>query len=471
MRILFLSHYAEPLRAVRPVIEGAKAAGHEIFVTNLERVENERERVRGVVSELGIEPEFLEEIPWVDPPLYDLIKRIDDAGAHRLAREASLRQADGARAALLLDSVRPDVVVVMNEHMRLLRAVVGCAHRRGIGTVCAQWAVGNASVRHTLEMVNRARLGPDFADAQMDSPEGESSAPLDPAALPPDFTDGEVDRVADLVRRWDAEPGAIGRYWGTGAADRLAVFGEGPLETYVRLGTDRDRCRVVGSVVYEPLLERGRSLDRSAAAISARRGALGLPGEGPVVLWATNDQATYWKRAHDEDAMSAGWVSARDALLSAADDLTIALRVHPKEDPEQYRAVWEGCDRVVVADRGETADYLEAADFCLTRFSSVAFSATCLGVPAVTMNFPRVPGGTLYEDLGGTLHANSAGELATIALGLVTGEMLAESRSRGDRLIHRLVDLGDESAASRLLAVIEEAAAEAGRGASAYSAA
>ncbi|MEL6330294.1 MAG: hypothetical protein AAFR38_11590 [Planctomycetota bacterium] len=439
MKLLVVSHYSEPLKAVLPVIEGAISRGHHVDVAHLERVADDRARSAAVIEGVPVRSEF---VP-LEPLIEESMGRV--AGP---ARAVAVNQAESARVRDLLDRSRPDAVVLLNEHMGHCRWLIHEANRRGVLTCFFQWGIGNASTRHTLEMAARKKLGPDFAQAA-------ESSPAQLAAWLSARSRAKGPSLIGVLDEHAAPPPVPAPYWGCGNARIAAVMGRGSEDTFTALGGAPGRCRVVGSTVYEPLVRRRDEIDRSPEALRHARVGLGLPEGGPLVLWATNDQQTYWDRAHARGAMCEAWLAARDAVLSADPRANILLKIHPKESPEQYRSVWEGQPRVRVMHDADVWRLLESVDVCLTRFSSVAFSAVCLGVPAVTMNFPPVPGGTLFEDIGGTLHANAPAELReNIRMALSAGHA-HDLRRRADRLIERFLDIAEQSPADRTLRMLE----------------
>jgi len=454
MRLLVLPHYSEPLKALWPAVQAARGRGHEVTVVNLVRLPEDRDRAAGLLEAWGEPANFVD----VDaarlgariPRGHPLRERAGDSETNRW-QQARERAVMRTLAHELLDAHRPDAVLLANEHMELPARLLVEAAARGIPAVCFQWTIANSSVRHSQEMLDRHELRP------------VEAGPPSNAAVPLKQRVGATAYAA--VRRFRPPgPPRIDQptpYFGGGHATRLAVIGEGSKRVYADLGTDPGKVVVTGHPLYEQLLAEARARDLAAPAPdalprvdTAARAALNLPPApaNPVLLWCTNDQRTYYRQHHTHEQMVGHWSAIRDRLLATDPSLHLALKLHPKETLDDYRGVFEGRPRVHVIGDVPVQDVIPACELFLTRFSSTAVSAICLDRGVVTLNIPKVPGGTLYEDTGGTRHANTLDELSDAVAGLLH-DPDARANASADRatFVRDYIDVTDRRAADRLV--------------------
>lgn len=268
-------------------------------------------------------------------------------------------------------------------------------------------------------------------------------------------------RLAPLMRA-HGEPIAFPTpYYGGGNATALAVIGDGCRDVYTELGVSTEKIRVTGYPLYEDMV---RAADESRASLHTPncelRAALGLPTVGPVVLWCTNDQTTYWEHDHDEKTMRRAWRDVRDAVLGCIPSAHLVIKPHPKESPVPYDELVRGEPRATVAANAELVPLIEDAAAVITRFSSTGVTALCRGVPVITVNFPKVPGGTLFEDTGGTLHCNTPEELrASLTRLTLDPGVWDDVADRRHAFLRRFVSIDPgRSASDRLVDLMEELA-------------
>lgn len=428
MKVLFLPHYSEPLKVMWPLVCATRERGHEASVVNMVRMADDRARVAALLES------YAEPAKWVDLPQNLVTAKADP----------NLRAATHREAIALIERERPDVLVVDNEHIEFLAYTIDAATRRGIPSLCYQWTIANSSVRHTLEM--RERI-PKFRKEAIEQ-----------GCRKPKVVTQPVEEVIGGVIEFPLP------YFGGGNATKMAVIGDGTRRVYEELGVPREKIVVTGYPIYEELYRKGRP-----AACGMRHGKigvrerLGLPTDRPLFLWCTNDQKTYYQYDHTYEVMLDSWKKIRDAILEAMPGCQLVMKLHPKEPAAEYRPVVEGQPRVSLVGDCDVWELIAECDWFLTRFSSTGVSAMCLDKVTFSCNWPKVPGGTLFEDTGGTLHSNTLEEFAA-QLKLVTASEAArrDAAARRERFIKEYIDIRERPATERFVDAVEQLAVECG---------
>lgn len=223
----------------------------------------------------------------------------------------------------------------------------------------------------------------------------------------------------------------------------------------MELGVDPKKIRIVGFPIYEELYHKAER--NGIEGNTALRRQLGLPLDKPLFLWGTNDQRSYYEGQYSYEKMLDSWKAIRDVILKVNPDWHLVIKLHPKESIEDYLPVVHYQPRVTLIKDCNIWELIAESSFFLTRFSSTATSAICLGKPTVTHNIPEVPGGVLFEDIGGTFHANTLEDLEKFVSGLAYNpEMQAEAARRREEFIEYQIDINERPAADRFVDLVED---------------
>ena len=454
MRVLFLPDYSEPLKVFLPLIDAVRKRGHEARILNIIRgvSDTDRAKVDNILEQrqekadylIGPDQSDLSLVCGIPKLLWRILDRVRLVPALR-GSQLALRAEMQRMAKSWLNSIEPDVLVVANDHIDFLSYFIDVAHSKGIPSVCYQWNIGNVSVRHAKEMLER------FSKVSALSP-------------PPVGAGGALERSLKAVGNkyldsYEAKKGLRIQfptpYYGGGNATKFAVIGKGCFDAYVAMGTDPNKMVVTGYPIYEELYHEAEQARANRNPDQRRR--LGLPVDAPLFLWCTNDQRTYYEHDYTYEQMLDSWIAIRDLVFRVNPEWHLVIKIHPKERAADYWPLVRDEPRATLIEDCDVWQLIAECDCFLTRFSSTAVSALCLAKPTLTCNYPKVPGGTLYEDIGGTLHANTLEELEAHAQGLAYDPAVqAEATRRREVFIRDYIDIRDRPAADRFVDLLEE---------------
>ena len=452
-KLLFSPCYAEPLKAMVPLIEAANPS-YDVFVLNtISPSVNDKAKSEPILlaTQIPFASEYeragtgdlLEKRPrwmWlllgVDDRARKLTKGIITQALVQYAHEARWRRI----SQYWLDTVQPSALIVGVETTPIQKHLIEECNRRAIKTVMLQWGIANASVRHTREMAER------FAK--------RDALTLNRRARWRKKLIGLLTRV--VLRLTGLYIKIPSRVFGGGHAKVFAIIGQGSYENYVELGINPDKMVVVGYPIYEGLYRNAEELTNDQDASQALYDSLGLSPGREMILWCTNDQRTYYEALCSYEELLESWKSKIRILLALGEGYEIVVKLHPKELLRDYEPLGKLSDRVHVVEDYDVRKMIPHCCLFITRFSSTAVDAMCLGKPVITHNYPLIPGGTLYEDIGGTIHVKSDEEFRDAVTGiLVDGRLLRLTEDQRNQFVSHYLDFSDEPAATRFIHLID----------------
>lgn len=451
MRVLFIPDYAEPLIALLPLVRAVRERGHKPDILCWSRVEGDKDRIPKILAQYGDTAQYIE---TPDSSFSGLLGYLFPKIPQYSVIQLTLQQKCMRKlASHKLTEFSPDVLVVTNEHLPMLAYFIDIATQRRIPSICYLSFSGAFSERKLREQYNR------LIDAKTQKGPHRT---LRPGPFPPQRG------FAKKIFMWVVEMGLhtyralyhlditfLTPYWGGGNATCLTAIGKGSRATFIELGVNPKKLRITGFPLYEDLYHKAQQ--NNYKINPDLRIQLGLPLDKPLFLWCTNDQLSYYQHLYSYEEMLASWKSIRDVLLRVNPKWHLVIKLHPKESKDDYWPVVCDEPRVTLIEDCDVWELIAECDFLLTRFSSTATSAICLGKSVLTHNYPKVPGGVLFEDIGGTFHANTLEELETFARGIAyNSDMQIEAMRRREEFIKSQIDIQDRPAAERFVDLLEE---------------
>jgi hypothetical protein len=355
------------------------------------------------------------------------LKTLDEIGRFWQAR-------DLARAAL--DRHQPAALVVIQDTLLFERFLVREANARGIPTLVVQWAFSYEQAMYDrIRAIQHARPGrgsPSLLRRKLVAPLTTTAYRGTLRALGLSF---------DLVNSY-----------GGGEAKLFAVMGEAFREQFVRQGIRDKRIVVTGHPTHDLVFRRATSIDDAERAAIRRR--YELEPAGTIVLYAT--QPVLWRKVMTRETLERN-VRAIASAIAARPGCRLILKLHPREDPADYRFCAELDPPVRVIAQAEMPDLIAATDLFVSSSSSTVLLAMMLDRPIVTLNFDAVPHFDQFEPIGGTIHIRTYEQFASALDRLLDDRQAANDlRRRRQHVIARYTRF-DGRAAERIAGVLAEA--------------
>lgn len=241
-----------------------------------------------------------------------------------------------------------------------------------------------------------------------------------------------------------------------GGSDLAAICAWGERSAaHFRRVAPADRVRITGNPRYD-----GIDMDRVRVEGKALRERLGLSGRLVGFLSNPIDDQGFCTTEEKLGLFERFTASAAPTL--AKHDVTVVVKLHPREDAAAFRDVAArlgarpGCPRIVVAADAPILPLLSALDAGVVLTSTVGLEAMLFGVPVGALEIPRAGHVFDYVESGAAvpLHADERAAREVAALLTESAEQQATARARyvHDHLAHR------GEAGARMAAVLREAA-------------
>ena len=219
------------------------------------------------------------------------------------------------------------------------------------------------------------------------------------------------------------------------APDWLAVPDSWTREAYASLGYPVERVMICGHPQYDHILEVGAGIAGEGRKGVRKRLFPSMGGELPLVVFAAEISAgirpqQYYELSDDYTLSGRGKSVGRteivleeflDALAAAACHAYRVLRLHPKNDPDEFKRYAEEFD--YVSQNEPPYHLIYAADLVVGMSSILLFEAALMGTPTLSV-LPRT---TEKESVIGVLAGitpcvTTREQLISILPGLLSGE-------------------------------------------------
>lgn len=144
----------------------------------------------------------------------------------------------------------------------------------------------------------------------------------------------------------------------------------------IREGFDSDTLAITGNPYFDDIAQSKQQFT------TEQRQTLRAGLHKHVLLFASQPIEFHYGTALGYTEKTA----LQEILLSIPDNTTIIIRPHPKENPEELRAVAESTNAHYIIDaKTPLQDAIMASDIILSPFSTILIDAALLGVPAISL--------------------------------------------------------------------------------------
>ena len=238
--------------------------------------------------------------------------------------------------------------------------------------------------------------------------------------------------------------------YGGGESRRFTVTGEALIEQFEHQGVSRDKMVVTGDPQYDDLYLRKLNAEPSATK-SRICSEMGLP-IGTLAVYTTQHHVKYGYLTADEHRRHTSIVI--ESVLNLNDSILI-IKIHPKEELEEYAFVSRYGSRVAVCKDYNLIDLVEACDVFISQLSSTILLPIAWGKPVLSFNFTDVPAGNFFGELGGTLHVSDPDEFQNALLSLIKDEDVRKHLSIDQQRVTSQYMKFDGNITQRIVSLIE----------------
>ncbi|MBT5492475.1 hypothetical protein HOK00_09735 [bacterium] len=316
----------------------------------------------------------------------------------------------------IIGRIQPDLVIVGSDSRTLERYIIEHCEKKDIPSICFQWAlsaISKNSIREgktrTLSIETRT-----IYEQIMDKLYNAVSY------LVGRFN-GLIVRILMLRIKLRIIPSEKIRVFGQGNATKLALIGESSKKFQEEMGTPIEKIEVVGHPLYENIYNNitlGISNKVNKEEVFKK---LNIPINSNFILWANNDSKKQYAKYYSDEFMFKSWEEKILAILDANKEIYIIFKIHPVWNSlKDFQRLESISPRIRVLSGMDIEDLLPFSSALVVRHSMAAIFGMLYQVPLISFNYPPLPVGGLFGEIGGTIHVNNNSELKKVMFELLS---------------------------------------------------
>ena len=405
--ILFVSIYYEVLKTYIPLINHLRKR-HKIYLLAKHYPnKKDKEKTEKALKELDVPGMTLESFELGDQPSW----RSGPGSTNRWYRLTDMflkglyisRKARTIARATL-DRVNPKIIILASDGRTLERYLVEEAEKRGIPSLCFQWALTAISEKAITEGKTR-----DLLDRKKGFKEKFSDLLYNYITLFVSKFNGFCGLFLELRIKLRVKLDRKFSVFGQGNATALALIGNGSYDFHVKMGTPKQKLFITGHPLYEEtFILASNGFHKTEEGRQNAHEAIRIPKNGEFILWANNDSKKQYARFYSHSQMLTSWKSKINYLLESDENIYVVFKLHPVwNDFEEFKELAVMSERVRIVKDVNLEELLPYASILLVRHSMSAIFGFLYSIPVISFNHPPLPVGRLFKDIGGTIHVDN----------------------------------------------------------------
>ena len=430
-KILFLSCYHEVLKTFLPYIQNLKS-NYDIYVlSSCLPFGDDEQRCQKLLAENSIKG-----ITWKSESPVDNIQNyvnVKRKVSNTFLKPVLFSYREKKKAKRLFNDIRPDIIIVDTDKRALEKYIIEEAHSHSVPSICFQWSMGPISKRAFIENKSESIIGREKSNNK-----NIWKVIYRISKIPKSI----------LIRVLRLKTPFYAKCFGGGNASVLAAIGEGSKDFYSSMGINPKKIRVVGHALYEDIYLRAvdKKNEKSKEKTKIFE-SLNIPLNSNYILYCTS----YLKPGYYKFLSKDGVYLARErkikTFLDIDNDLYVVIKLHPREDIAQFSSLTNLSSRVRVLRDVETNQLIPFCSMLLIRNSTTAIYGMMYKKTVISHNYPPLPMGTLYGELGGTIHVNSEEELKEVVSKIFKKEesMLRLKKDRRDQFLSKYLNINPDN--------------------------
>jgi len=413
--ILFVSIYYEVLKTYIPIIRHLKKNGHRIYLLAKHYPnKKDKEKAEKALKELDVPGVTLESFELVDQSSwrtgrgltnrwYRLIDTLFN-GVHVNRKGQKIAKAT-------LENINPKIIVLGSDGRTLEKYLVKEAEKKDIPSICFQWALTALSEKaikegKTRNLLNRKKC---FREK---------------------FSNLLYKYISFFVFRFNSFLGwLLGlrikpkvrfdrnfTVFGQGNATALALIGKGSYDFHLKMGTPKNKLFITGHPLYEEtFILASKGLHKTEEGRQKAYDAVKIPTNEKFILWANNDSKKQYSSLYSNNQMLTSWKQKINCLLESDSRTYIVFKLHPAwNDYEDFKELDQISERVRIVKDVNLEELLPYTSILLVRHSMSAIFGLLYNIPVISFNYPPLPVGRLFKDIGGTIHVDDDTQLKEV---------------------------------------------------------
>lgn len=207
------------------------------------------------------------------------------------------------------------------------------------------------------------------------------------------------------------------RIFGQGNSTKLALIGESSRKYQIEMGTPAEKIEIVGHPLYENIFNNRSEKNISDKVKLYKK--LNLPLDANFVLWVNGDQKKRYLKFYSDELMFESRKKQLLTILNSNHKIFILFKLHPRGDRiSEYKKIESISPRIRIISEINIEDILPFSSALIVRYSMSAIDGILFNIPLISINYPPLPAGNLFNEIGGTIHIKDNNELESIMLKL-----------------------------------------------------
>ena len=386
-KIVFVSSYYEVLKTLDPLIKHFNKEFEVYVLASCIPVGNDFDKCKSLLNKLEVAHKI-----WISKNPVDIEPLISDKSESPIDGVGYLYR-EKQYANKFIREFKPDILVVTADRREFEKYLVGAAHREKIPSICFHWSLGPITEKSFIE--NYYGI---FYENFQSSQKSRS--------LLQNIVRLIFSSIYKLLR---LNTPSYAKCFGGGDSDVLTAMGQGPKDFFVSQGIKSDKIKIVGSPLYERIYFTSSShvLDSEIKLFDS----LKIPKNNKIILYGTQYKKTRFYDHITEKEVFAYRKSKLEKILEAFPKVSIIVKLHPREKLESFEQLCEIDNRISVTRDIDLNALIPHCTAFISRASTSVIYALMRFKPVITFNYPRLPMGNFYKEIGGTLHVDSDSEL------------------------------------------------------------
>ena len=419
--ILFHSSYFEVLKVYVPFIESLSIK-HKIFVfSSCLPFGSDEEKCKDLLKVKNIQGVVVKSSNPVD------VEQIGKRTKLNPLQMVLFLFKEKKAARKLIKEVKPDVIIVGADTREFEKYLIEEGHRKRIPSICFHWSLGPITVRAFEE--NKKELL--IKDSLKNSTKN-------------DFFLKKLFQVPIKIigRLLKLNTPIYSKCFGGGNASILTAIGNGSKEFFSSMNIDKGKIRVIGHPLFENIYYNkfNNYVDENFFDL------IGIKKNSNFMLYCTGYLKPGYYKYITKEKLFLEREKKVKALLNSSNDHYIIIKSHPREDTNEFQSLSDISDRVKIISDIDSNDLILKCDLLLTRASTTATYAIMHKKPVITHDYPALPMGSLYNELGGTIHVENEMELINNVINILNNEkeLMSEIFSRQKYFLKEQINLREQ---------------------------
>ena len=402
MKILFVSAYSEVLKTFIPIIN--HFTNNEIcIIAKYIPFGADYEKSKNIINKNKLDAYFIENEEYaIKKPknVFDKFRKM------KIIRHSAYDY---------YKKIKPDVIILGPDKNNLERFIIKRAKKDFIPSICFQWSLGPITKR-TFHETKQKKLINEIQNHKISFFETILRISSSKLLL-------LTHKILGFYTQ-DYAP-----CYGGGDATFLAVIGQSSKSFFNSIRFNNEKIIITG----HPLLEENYYFKKNTSNNIFQ--LLRFPDDSNFILFCTG---RYLDTTDNYLSKKSILEWRKDKLLSILkSEYTgfIVVKLHPLENIDIFKELENLSSRVRVIQDVDVVDLINYCEILFTRYSTSAYYGMMYSKPVITHNYPPVPFGSYFEEIGGTIHVNDNLDLVNYLDLIINSDKKTHARIKKNQVV------------------------------------